>query len=89
MDKAVQDTDRVGRTMTSDSTTNVRFNDFWGRWTKTGVHGDPTKASREKGRRIAEAIMKEMLVWLDEFRAWPIEGRQDQHRLPVQREIRW
>jgi creatinine amidohydrolase/Fe(II)-dependent formamide hydrolase-like protein len=89
MDKAVQDTDRVGRTMTSDSTTNVRFNDFWGRWTKTGVHGDPTKASREKGRRIADAIMQEMLVWLDEFRAWPIEGRQDQHRLPVQREIRW
>ena len=77
------------RTMTSDSTTNVRFNDFWGRWTKTGVHGDPTKASREKGRRIADAIMKEMLVWLDEFREWPIEGRQDQHRLPVQREIRW
>ena len=89
MDKAVPDTDRVGRTMTSDSTTNVRFNDFWGRWTKTGVHGDPTKASHEKGRRIADAIMKEMLVWLDEFRAWPIEGRQDQHRLPVQREIRW
>ena len=89
MDKAVPDTDRVGRTMTSDSTTNVRFNDFWGRWTKTGVHGDPTKASREKGRRIADAIMKEMLVWLDEFREWPIEGRQDQHRLPVQREIRW
>ena len=23
------------------------------------------------------------------FRTWPIEGRQDQHRLPVQREIRW
>jgi hypothetical protein len=43
----------------------------------------------EKGRQIAEAIMKGMLVCLDEFRAWPIEGRQDQHRLPVQREIRW
>ena len=26
-----------------------------GRWTKTGVHGDPTKATREKGRRIAES----------------------------------
>jgi hypothetical protein len=23
------------------------------------------------------------------FRTWPIEGRQNQHRLPVQREIRW
>jgi hypothetical protein len=33
--------------------------------------------------------MKEMVVWLDEFRAWPAEPRQDQHRLPVQREVRW
>ncbi len=33
--------------------------------------------------------MKHMLVWLDEFRTWPIEARQDQHRLPVQRDIRW
>ncbi len=89
MDKAVADTDRVGETMTSDSTTAVRFNDFWGRWTKTGVHGNPTKATPEKGRRILEIVLKHALVWLDEFRAWPIEARQDQHRLPVQRDIRW
>jgi creatinine amidohydrolase len=89
MDRAVADGDRVGRTMTSDSTTSVRFNDFWGRWTKTGVHGDPLRATPAKGARILEAIMKEMLVWLDEFRAWPIAPRQDQHRLPPQREVRW
>ncbi len=89
MDKAVADNDRVGRTMTSDSTTNVRFNDFWGRWTTTGVHGNPTKASPEKGQRILEIILREMLVWLDEFRAWPVEKRQDMHRLPVQSDIRW
>jgi creatinine amidohydrolase len=89
MDKAVADNDRVGQTMTSDSTTAVRFNDFWGRWTKTGVHGNPTKATAEKGRRILDIVMKHMLVWLEEFRTWPIEARQDQHRLPVQREIRW
>jgi creatinine amidohydrolase/Fe(II)-dependent formamide hydrolase-like protein len=75
--------------MTSDSTTAVRFNDFWGRWTRTGVHGNPTKATPEKGRRILEIVLKHALVWLDEFRAWPIEARQDQHRLPVQRDIRW
>jgi hypothetical protein len=67
----------------------VRFNDFWGRWTKTGVHGDPTRASAEKGKKILEIVIKHMLAWLDEYRAWPIEARQDQHRLPVQREIRW
>ena len=30
--------------------------------------------------------MKHMLAWLDEYRTWPIEARQDQHRLPVQKE---
>jgi creatinine amidohydrolase len=89
MDKAVADNDRVGKTMTSDSTTNVRFNDFWGRWTRTGVHGNPLVATPEKGRKILEAIMKEMLVWLEEYRVWPVEKRQDMHRLPVQAEIRW
>jgi creatinine amidohydrolase len=89
MDKAVADNDRVGKTMTSDSTTAVRFNDFWGRWTKTGVHGNPTRATAEKGKRIVEIVMTHMLAWLDEFRTWPIEPRQDQHRLPVQRDIRW
>lgn len=58
MDKAVADNDRVGRTMTSDSTTAVRFNDFWGRWTKTGVHGNSAKASAEKGKQILELIMQ-------------------------------
>ena len=33
--------------------------------------------------------MKHALVWLDEFRTWPIEARQSQHRRPVQRDIRW
>jgi len=89
MDKAVKDSDRVGKTMTSDSTTQVRFNDYWGRWTKTGVHGDPTVATPEKGKKILEIVMKHMLEWLEEYRVWPIEKRNDQHRLPVPKDIRW
>jgi creatinine amidohydrolase len=89
MDKAVAGQDRVGQTMTSDSTTHVRFNDYWGRWTPTGVHGDPTKATPEKGRRILEVIMKHMLLWLEEYRVWPVERRQHQHRTPPQRDVRW
>jgi creatinine amidohydrolase/Fe(II)-dependent formamide hydrolase-like protein len=52
MDLAVKDDDRMGQFVSSNSTANypVRFNDFWGRWTRTGVHGDPTKATAEKGR---------------------------------------
>lgn len=41
---------------------------------------------REPAKRAPD---KEMLVWLEEYRAWPIEARQDQHRLPVPRDIRW
>jgi creatinine amidohydrolase len=89
MDKAVRDTDRVGKTMTSDSTTQVRFNDIWGRWTKTGVHGDPTKATPEKGKKIFEIVMKHMLAWLEEYRTWPIDARSDMHRQPPAKDVRW
>jgi creatinine amidohydrolase len=89
MDKAVPGQDRIGRTMTSDSTTSVRFNDYWGRWTKTGVHGDPTKATAAKGQRILEVILKHLSLWLEDYRTWPIEPRQDQHRKPPAREVRW
>jgi creatinine amidohydrolase len=89
MDKAVAGQDRVGKTMSSDSMTSIRFSDYWGRWTTSGVHGDPTKATPEKGKKILEIIMKHLLVWLEEYRAWPIEKRQDMHRLPAQTSIRW
>src|SRR5258705_266111 len=46
MELAVEDNDRMGQFLSSDSTGNypIRFNDFWGRWTGHGVHGDATKA---------------------------------------------
>jgi creatinine amidohydrolase len=89
MDKAAACSDRVGKTMSSDSMTQVRFSDIWGRWTQTGVHGDPTKATPEKGKKLLEIVMKHMLAWLDEYRAWPIDQRHDMHRLPVPKDIRW
>ncbi len=89
MDKAVKYLDRAGKTMSSDSTTQVRFNDIWGRWTKTGVHGDPTKATPEKGKKILEIVMKHMLAWLEEYRSWPIDARKDQHRQPPAKDVRW
>jgi creatinine amidohydrolase len=91
MELAVADNDRMGKFVSSDSTGNypVRFNDFWGRWTKTGVHGDPTKATAEKGRTIFEAAVGALVKLVDELRAWPIAARQDLHRQPVQASIRW
>ncbi len=91
MDLAVEDNDRMGKFVSSDSTGNypVRFNDYWGRWTRTGVHGDPTKATAEKGRVLFEAAVTGLIELVDELRAWPIERRNDLHRQPVQAEVRW
>jgi len=90
MDKAVADGDVVGNYMTSDSTSPyARFNDYWGRWTKVGVHGDPTAATPEKGRLIWEAVLDALIELVDEWRAWPIAERSDQHEKPVQSQIRW
>jgi creatinine amidohydrolase len=91
MDLAVKDDDRMGRFLSSDSTGNypVRFNDFWGRWTETGVHGDATKATAEKGSVLFEAAVTGLVELVGELRAWPIEKRQDMHERPVQSEIRW
>jgi creatinine amidohydrolase/Fe(II)-dependent formamide hydrolase-like protein len=67
----------------------VRFADYWGRWTKDGVHGDPTKATAEKGKLIFEATVSALVEIVEEWRAWPIADRSDQHTHGVQSQIRW
>ncbi len=91
MDKAGAGNDVIGKYMSSDSTSNypVRFSDFWGRWTKTGVHGDPTTATAEKGKIVFEAAVSSLIEIVDEWRAWPIADRSDQHTQPTQSQIRW
>jgi creatinine amidohydrolase len=91
MDKAGAGNDMMGKYMSSDSTGNypVRFNDFWGRWTKSGIHGDATTATAEKGKIIFEAAVSGLIEVVDELRAWPIAERSDQHTQPTQSQIRW
>ena len=91
MDRARADNDVRGTVLSSDSTPDypVRFNDIWGRWTKIGVHGDPTAATAEKGQIIFEAAVSRLIDVVDEWRAWPIGERSDQHSAPVQSHIRW
>jgi creatinine amidohydrolase len=90
-DKMRAGSDVVGDYLSSDSTSNypVRFNDYWGRWTQIGVHGDPTAATPEKGEVIFEAAVGRLTAIVEEWRAWPIAERSDQHALPVQSQIRW
>jgi creatinine amidohydrolase len=89
MEKAQAGNDVVGRYMSSDSTNIVRFNDYWGRWTKVGVHGDPTKATAAKGKIIFEAAVAGLIGVVDELRGWPLPDRSDQHSGPVQAQIKW
>jgi len=91
MENAVAGGDVEGTYASSDSLGKypVRFHDYWGRWTKTGVHGDPTKATKEKGKVIFEACVDGLVKVVEEWRRWPIEERVDQHAGPVQRGIRW
>ncbi len=82
MDLAVADDDVRGKYVTSDSTYDfpVRFSDYWSRWTSTGVHGDPTKATAEKGKLIFETTVAALVEFVDEWRAWPIAERRDFHQ---------
>lgn len=91
MDKAGKDDDVMGTYMSSDSmyTYPVRFNDYWGRWTELGVHGDATVATAEKGQVILEAAVSSLVEIVKEWQTWPIAERKDQHRLPVQGGIEW
>jgi creatinine amidohydrolase len=90
-DRRVQGEDVMGRYLSSDSTSEfpARFNDYWGRWTETGVHGDPTAATAEKGQIVFEAAVSGLVDLVAEWRSWPIEERSDQHTGPVQSQIRW
>lgn len=91
MQNAQKGDDRMGTHLSSDSTSNypIRFNDYWGRWSDLGVHGDPTVATAEKGKIIFEAAVTGLVNLIDELREWPIAKRQDMHRNPVQSHIQW
>jgi creatinine amidohydrolase len=91
MDKAGAGDDVMGEYMSSDSmyTYPVRFNDFWGRWTNLGVHGDARPATAEKGKVILNAAVGALIHIVTEWREWPIAERMDQHTQPVQKQIRW
>ena len=90
MDKAEEGHDRMGKYVSSDSISKyIRFNDYWGRWSQLGVHGDPTVATAEKGQIIFEAAVEGLLDAIDELREWPIEERADMHENPTQKNIHW
>ena len=53
--------------------------EWWSTFSRTGVLGDPTKATAEKGKALYEAATRELAALIREFRARPIRPREDHH----------
>lgn len=58
----------------------VQMQDWWTRISKTGVIGDPTLATAEKGRKLYEATTDRMVDLVREFKARLIPDRIDLHQ---------
>lgn len=59
----------------------LKFMDWWSRISKTGIVGDPTLASAEKGKRCFEACVERLIELVREFRRWEIRPRTDRHEM--------
>ncbi len=57
----------------------VRMMDIWTRFSKSGVNGDPTLATVEKGKIIFEAVVENFVKFAREFRRRQSGERVDLH----------
>lgn len=54
----------------------IDFVDDWSRLSTTGVEGDPTQATAEKGRRISELVVERVIEFCEDFQKYPIRPRR-------------
>ena len=71
--------DLTGRRPDSDSVTPVVAMEYFATGSYTGVRGDPSKATAEKGEIALEAAADEVATIIDELRARPITPPPDHH----------
>ncbi|MHB1004206.1 MAG: creatininase family protein [Chloroflexota bacterium] len=57
----------------------VTLMEWWSTFTESGVVGDPTLATADKGKQVFEAIVDGMVRLVHEFRERPIVPRRDKH----------
>lgn len=57
----------------------VLFMDWWTRWNTSGVVGDPTVSTREKGEILWDETIANLIELAEEFRSFPVEERVDHH----------
>jgi creatinine amidohydrolase len=52
---------------------------WWSSFSSSGVQGDPTAATEEKGRLLFEAAVAGICAFVEELRSIPIRPRRDRH----------
>jgi creatinine amidohydrolase len=84
MSKAVRTIDEVQRSQSimAAERSSVNFQEWWSRNSTTGVQGDATKATAEKGRALFEAAASRVAAFVEEFAAREIRPRTDMHTAP-------
>jgi creatinine amidohydrolase len=84
MAKAVRTIDEVqrSRSIMAAERSSVNFQEWWSRNSTTGVQGDATKATAEKGRALFEAAARRVADFVEEFAAREIRPRTDMHAAP-------
>ena len=53
--------------------------DQWSRFSKSGVVGDPTLATRQKGEKVFQAVVEALVELVREFKTYARGARQDMH----------
>lgn len=56
--------------------------DWWSRFSRTGIAGDPTVATREFGELMFNATVERIIELMREFKQIPIKPRADLHSAP-------
>ncbi|MCP5120206.1 MAG: creatininase family protein, partial [bacterium] len=57
----------------------VKMMDWWTRFSKSGVVGDATLATAEKGKLWFEASVDALIEFIHEFRSWEVRPKEDLH----------
>lgn len=55
----------------------IDFIDDWSRLSETGIEGDPTSATADKGRQVAELVISRLTEFCEDFQKYPIRARRD------------
>jgi creatinine amidohydrolase len=87
MDKAVDERSPLPNSFKTDllagghpDASDARLVPYWSAVTASGVMGDATKATREKGELFLEAGINGLIELIRELRSTPIPTRRDQHK---------